>query len=89
MPQQARPTEHSRVPGKIGLTSQPDFAAMNPLAANNANAREKIPCVCSAVVYCCSAVAPRATAVLLGRFLPRLGRLSFERPFFLPINHSI
>lgn len=41
MPQQARPTEHSRALGKIGLTSQPDFAAINPLAANNANAREK------------------------------------------------
>lgn len=40
----------SRAPGKIGLTSQPDFAAINPLAANNANAREKVPCVCSAVV---------------------------------------
>lgn len=34
----ARPTEHSRAPGKIGLTSQPDFAAINPLAADNANA---------------------------------------------------
>src|SRR5689334_25346448 len=32
------------------------------------------PCtLCSAVAYCCGAVAPRAIAALLGRFLPRLG----------------
>src|SRR5689334_24516942 len=45
----------------------------------------KSPCaLCSAVAYCCGAVAPRAIAALLGRFLPRLGPLaSCERPFFL------
>ena len=43
------------------------------------------PCLlCGAVAYCCGAVAPRVTAALLGRFLPRLGPLaSRERPFFL------
>src|SRR4029078_11443352 len=37
-------------------------------------------------VCCCGAVAPRVTAALLGRFLPRLGPLaSRKRPFFLSI----
>src|ERR1043166_502586 len=43
------------------------------------------PCtLCSAVAYCCGAVAPRAIAALLGRFLPRLGPpvLSPGGPFF-------
>src|SRR4051794_4359221 len=36
--------------------------------------RVESPCaLCSAVAYCCGAVAPRAIAALLGRFLPRLG----------------
>src|ERR1700761_7760618 len=45
----------------------------------------KNSCVlCSAVAYCCGAVAPRAIAALLGRFLPRLGPLAHrKRPFFL------
>src|SRR5262244_4652309 len=45
----------------------------------------KNPCVlCSAVSYCCGAVAPRAIAALLGRFLPRLGPLvNSGGPFFL------
>src|SRR6266576_5342643 len=35
-------------------------------------------------VSCCGAVAPRVTAALLGRFLPRLGPLAFAGgPFFL------
>src|SRR5881275_2455756 len=39
--------------------------------------------LCSAVAYCCGAVAPRAIAALLGRFLPRLGPLAFASgPFF-------
>src|SRR3981189_308524 len=38
---------------------------------------------CSAVAYCCGAVAPRAIAALLGRFLPRLGALVYSSgPFF-------
>src|SRR5205814_4110924 len=42
------------------------------------------PCaLCSAVAYCCGAVAPRAIAALLGRFLPRLGPLVHSSgPFF-------
>src|ERR671926_1121596 len=44
----------------------------------------KSPCtLCSAVAYCCGAVAPRAIAALLGRFLPRLGPLVHSSgPFF-------
>ena|ERR1700761_3612602 len=44
----------------------------------------KNPCVlCSAAAYCCGAVAPRAIAALLGRFLPRLGPLVHSSgPFF-------
>src|SRR5579872_1225999 len=44
----------------------------------------KNPCVlCGALAYCCGAVAPRAIAALLGRFLPRLGPLAFASgPFF-------
>jgi hypothetical protein len=39
--------------------------------------------LCSAVAYCCGAVAPRAIAALLGRFLPRLGPLAnASGPFF-------
>src|SRR5947209_13150197 len=39
--------------------------------------------LCSAVAYCCGAVAPRAIAALLGRFLPRLGPLVHSSgPFF-------
>src|SRR4051794_6960319 len=44
------------------------------------------PCtLCSAVSYCCGAVAPCAIAALLGRFLPRLGPLVIfaSGPFFL------
>ena len=40
-------------------------------------------------VCCCGAVAPRVTAALLGRFLPRLGPLaSRKRPFFLSTSIS-
>src|SRR5689334_17263931 len=44
----------------------------------------KTACVlCSAAAYCCGAVAPRAIAALLGRFLPRLGPLVHSSgPFF-------
>ena len=44
----------------------------------------KSTCVlCSAVAYCCGAVAPCAIAALLGRFLPRLGPLVHSSgPFF-------
>src|SRR6202158_1763308 len=47
--------------------------------------RVKNPCaLCSAVAYCCGAVAPRAIAALLGRFLPRLGPpANASGPFFL------
>ena len=39
--------------------------------------------LCSAVSYCCGAVAPCAIAALLGRFLPRLGPLVYSSgPFF-------
>src|SRR3954466_12036199 len=47
------------------------------------------PCaVWCAVAYCCGAVAPRAIAALLGRFLPRLGPPvhSPGGPFFLPAS---
>src|SRR5271167_5007557 len=46
--------------------------------------RSKRSCtLCSAAAYCCGAVAPRAIAALLGRFLPRLGPLAFASgPFF-------
>src|SRR5579862_4510061 len=46
------------------------------------------PCtLCSAVAYCCGAVAPRAIAALLGRFLPRLGPLVHSGgPFFLKVS---
>src|ERR1700753_3264322 len=45
---------------------------------------EKSCALCSAVAYCCGAVAPRAIAALLGRFLPRLGPLAHcQRAFFL------
>src|SRR5437899_4049440 len=40
--------------------------------------------LCSAVAYCCGAVAPCAIAAVLGRFLPRLGPLVHSSgPFFL------
>src|SRR5947209_4787273 len=43
----------------------------------------KNPCIwCSAVAYCCGAVAPRAIAALLGRFLPRLGPLVIQAALF-------
>src|SRR5689334_10703251 len=44
----------------------------------------KTACVlCGAAAYCCGAVAPRAIAALLGRFLPRLGPLVHSSgPFF-------
>jgi hypothetical protein len=50
--------------------------------------RFKSTCVlCSAVAYCCGAVAPRAIAALLGRFLPRLGPLVHSSgPFFFGID---
>jgi hypothetical protein len=46
--------------------------------SRNENERgSSFPCVlCTAVAYCCGAVAPRVTAALLGRFLPRLGPLA-------------
>src|SRR5581483_12167224 len=44
---------------------------------------QKTCTLCSAVAYCCGAVAPCAIAALLGRFLPRLGPLAFASgPFF-------
>src|ERR1700739_3195676 len=45
---------------------------------------QKTCTLCSAVAYCCGAVAPCAIAALLGRFLPRLGPLASLRsgPFF-------
>src|ERR1700730_4776302 len=48
--------------------------------------RVKSSCtLCSAVAYCCGAVAPCAIAALLGRFLPRLGPLAnASGPFFFP-----
>jgi hypothetical protein len=43
----------------------------------------KNPCaLCSAAAYCCGAVAPRAIAALLGRFLPRLGPLVIQAALF-------
>src|SRR3954465_8089666 len=46
--------------------------------------RSEFSCaLCSAAAYCCGAVAPRAIAALLGRFLPRLGPLVHSSgPFF-------
>ena len=46
--------------------------------SRNENERgSSFPCVlCTAVAYCCGAVAPRVTAALLGRFLPKLGPLA-------------
>src|SRR5882757_1310436 len=46
--------------------------------------------LCSAVAYCCGAVAPCAIAALLGRFLPRLGPLVHSSgPFFFwAVRHS-
>src|SRR3954453_23112823 len=46
--------------------------------------RSEFSCaLCSAVAYCCGAVAPRAIAALLGGFLPRLGPLVHSSgPFF-------
>src|SRR5579864_4879599 len=45
---------------------------------------ERTCTLCSAVAYCCGAVAPCAIAALLGRFLPRLGPLAIASgPFFL------
>src|SRR5476649_970309 len=48
----------------------------------------KNPCtLCIAVSYYCGAVAPRAIAALLGRFLPRLGPLAnASGPFFLGLS---
>src|SRR6202051_2907710 len=43
--------------------------------------------LCIAAAYCCGAVAPRAIAALLGRFLPRLGPLVHSGgPFFLELS---
>src|SRR5882757_2829128 len=45
--------------------------------------------LCSAVAYCCGAVAPCAIAALLGRFLPRLGPLVHSSgPFFFQQSES-
>src|SRR2546430_15948459 len=45
--------------------------------------------LCSAAAYCCGAVAPRAIAALLGRFLPRLGPLVHSSgPFFFVVLRS-
>src|SRR5579859_276816 len=45
--------------------------------------------LCSAVAYCCGAVAPCAIAALLGRFLPRLGPLVYSGgPFFLNLSRE-
>src|SRR5262249_35286354 len=51
---------------------------------------KKRPCfLCAAVASYCGAVAPRVTAALLGRFLPRLGPLAHrERPFFFFISRD-
>src|SRR5580700_10653597 len=53
--------------------------------------RAKNSCtLCSAVAYCCGAVAPRAIAALLGRFLPRLGPLVHSSgPFFLELSFFV
>src|SRR5271168_4892478 len=53
--------------------------------------RSKRSCtLCSAVAYCCGAVAPRAIAALLGRFLPRLGPLVHSGgPFFLSLPFHV
>src|ERR1700733_11830925 len=50
--------------------------------------RSKRSCtLCSAVAYWCGAVASRAIAALLGRFLPRLGPLVHSSgPFFLELS---
>src|ERR1700691_5625459 len=49
----------------------------------------KRTCVlCSAVAYCCGAVAPCAIAALLGRFLPRLGPLANQAALFSWRCHS-
>src|SRR5437899_4737775 len=46
--------------------------------------------LCSAVAYCCGAVAPRAIAALLGRFLPRLGPLVHSSgPFFFGLDFIV
>src|SRR3954465_16054503 len=52
--------------------------------------RSEFSCaLCSAAAYCCGAVAPRAIAALLGRFLPRLGPLVHSSgPFFFG-GHSL
>src|ERR1700753_2531467 len=57
-----------------------------PKSAIHQKQIEKTCTLCSAVAYCCGAVAPRAIAALLGRFLPRLGPLVHSGgPFFLPV----
>src|SRR3981189_2443807 len=41
-------------------------------------------------VCCCGAVAPRVTAALLGRFLPRLGPLAIASgPFFWSVRSAV
>src|SRR5437899_8864109 len=46
--------------------------------------------LCSAVSYCCGAVAPCAIAALLGRFLPRLGPLVHSSgPFFFCLREAV
>ena len=57
-----------------------------PMSRRSAWKKRRTPCtLCSAVAYCCGAVALRAIAALLGRFLPRLGPPvhSPGGPFFL------
>src|SRR6478735_9299733 len=42
--------------------------------------------LCSAAAYCCNAIASRAIAALLGRFLPRLGPLVHSSGLFFLLS---
>src|SRR5580700_11853309 len=71
----------------VNPAAHPSVARVQALR-NLHGKRAKNSCtLCSAVAYCCGAVAPCAIAALLGRFLPRLGPLVYSGgPFFLNLS---
>ena len=70
----------------VNPAAHPSVARVQALR-NLHGIRMKNSCtLCSAVAYCCGAVAPCAIAALLGRFLPRLGPLAnASGPFFFSL----
>jgi hypothetical protein len=67
----------------VNPTANPRVARVHALRILHGKSMKNSCALCSAVAYCCGAVAPCAIAALLGRFLPRLGPLAIASgPFF-------